>query len=80
MTKRNLQLGEELRAKQPFGSNSQGLDRLLTIDQLVKLGGPCRAKLYDEIKLGRLRAIKFGRSTRIIESDWIAYLKSAPTL
>jgi hypothetical protein len=57
-----------------------GLERLFTIDQIVQLGGPCRAKLYADIKLKRLRAIKFGRSTRITESDWSAYLKAAPTL
>jgi excisionase family DNA binding protein len=57
-----------------------GLERLLTIDQIAQLGGPCRAKLYGDIKAGRLRAIKFGRSTRITESAYRAYLDSAPSL
>jgi hypothetical protein len=56
------------------------LERLFTIDQIAQLGGPCRSKLYQDIKLGRLKALKFGRATRITESAWAAYLKSAPTL
>ena len=57
-----------------------GLERLFTIDQIAQLGGPCRAKLYNDIKTGHLRAIKFGRCTRITESAYRAYLESAPTL
>jgi excisionase family DNA binding protein len=57
-----------------------GLERLFTVGQIAQLGGPCRAKLYDDIKLGRLRAIKFGRSTRISESAYRAYVESAPAL
>jgi excisionase family DNA binding protein len=56
------------------------LERLFTVDQVAQLGGPCRSKLYQDIKLGRLKALKFGRATRITESAWAAYLKSAPTL
>lgn len=57
-----------------------GLERLFTIDQIVRLGGPCRAKLYDDIKAGRLKAKKFGRSTRITEGAYRAYVASAPSL
>jgi excisionase family DNA binding protein len=57
-----------------------GLERLFTIDQIARLGGPCRPKLYLDIKAGRLKAIKFGRSTRITESAYRAYLESAPPL
>jgi excisionase family DNA binding protein len=52
----------------------------LTIDQAAKAGGPRRAKLYDEIKKGRLRAIKIGRSTRILVDDFQKYLKSLPAI
>jgi hypothetical protein len=55
-----------------------GLERLYTIDQVVRAGGPCRAKLYTDIKAGRLKAIKFGRSTRITESAYRAYVEAAP--
>jgi hypothetical protein len=58
----------------------RGLERLYTIDQIVRAGGPCRAKLYMDIKAGRLKAIKFGRSTRITESSYRAYIEAAPVL
>jgi len=57
-----------------------GLERLFTIDQIVRAGGPCRAKLYVDIKEGRLKAKKFGRSTRITESAYRAYVDGAPDL
>jgi excisionase family DNA binding protein len=70
----------ERRARQSSATPPVGLERLFTVDQIAQLGGPCRAKLYDDIKLGRLRAIKFGRSTRISESAYRAYVESAPAL
>jgi hypothetical protein len=54
-----------------------GLERLYTIDQIAQMGGPRRAKLYSDIKLGRLKTMKFGRSTRISESAWRNYLELA---
>jgi excisionase family DNA binding protein len=57
-----------------------GLERAFTVDQIAQTGVACRAKLYNDIKAGRLKAIKFGRSTRITESAYRAYLESAPTL
>lgn len=52
----------------------------VTIDEAAKLGGPKRAKLYEEISAGRLRAVKVGRSTRILISDFQAYLTSLPAI
>jgi excisionase family DNA binding protein len=49
-----------------------------TIEECAKSGVAKRAKLYDEIKKGRLRAVKNGRLTRILVSDWEAYLASLP--
>ena len=57
-----------------------GLERLFTVEQIVQLGARSRASLYLDIKAGRLKARKFGRSTRIAESDYRAYVESAPTL
>jgi hypothetical protein len=59
------------------GSNPIGLERLFTIDQIAQMGGPRRAKLYSDIKRGRLKTMKFGRSTRISESAWRNYLELA---
>ena len=58
----------------------EGPERLYTVDQLALLGGPCRAKLYEDIKAGLLKARKFGRSTRITGTEWLRYIESAPTL
>jgi excisionase family DNA binding protein len=52
----------------------------ITVDEAAKLGGPRRAKLYEEIRAGRLRAVKAGRCTRILISDYRAYLASLPAI
>lgn len=54
-----------------------GLERLFTINQIAQLGGPRRAKLYGDIKSGRLKVVKFGRSTRVSESSYRSYLEAA---
>jgi excisionase family DNA binding protein len=48
----------------------------LTIAQAAKLGGPCRSAIYEDIRSGRLRAVKRGRSTRILFDDFREYLAS----
>lgn len=65
--------------RQPNTTERQpiGLERLFTIDQIAQMGGPRRAKLYNDIKAGRLKVLKFGRSTRISESAWKKYLELA---
>lgn len=50
----------------------------LTVAQAAQLGGPCRSAIYQDIRTGRLRAIKRGRSTRILMDDFKAYLASFP--
>ena len=52
----------------------------ITIDEASKAGGPKRAKLYEDIRLGRLRAVKFGRSTKILITDFQKYLATAPAI
>lgn len=52
----------------------------LTISQAAKLGGPCRSALYQDIRTGRLRAVKRGRSTRILLEDFKKYLASLPSI
>jgi excisionase family DNA binding protein len=52
----------------------------LTIDEATRAGGPRRAKLYQEIKSGRLRAVKMGRSTRILVTDLKEYLAGLPVI
>jgi excisionase family DNA binding protein len=48
----------------------------LKISDAVKLGGPCRSVLYQDIRNGRLRAVKRGRNTRILLDDFKEYLAS----
>jgi hypothetical protein len=57
-----------------------GLERLFTVDEIAATGVGCRAKLYKDIKFGRLQAKKFGRLTRITESAYKRYLEAAPAL
>jgi excisionase family DNA binding protein len=52
----------------------------LTIDEVVEAGGPCRAKIYEEIRDGKLRAVKIGRSTRILRDDLQAYFAALPAI
>lgn len=52
----------------------------LTIAQAAELGGPCRSALYEDIKTGRLRAVKRGRSARILVNDFREYLASLPAI
>ncbi len=51
-----------------------------TIDQLRPLGGPGRAKAYEEIRKGKLRAVKSGRSTRILAVDFRQYMAELPAI
>jgi excisionase family DNA binding protein len=52
----------------------------LTISQAAELGRPCRSALYQDIRDGRLRAVKRGRSTRILVDDFRWYLANLPTM
>ena len=40
----------------------------------------CRATFYDEVKRGRLRAIKLGRKTIVMRADADAWAASLPEL
>lgn len=57
------------------------LERIaLTIPEAIAAGAPKRAKLYQEIRSGRLRARKNGRSTIILVQDLRDYLTSLPVI
>jgi excisionase family DNA binding protein len=42
--------------------------------------GICRQTFYDEIRRGRIKAVKLGKKTMILRSDAEAWAKSLPTL
>jgi hypothetical protein len=41
---------------------------------------PGKTKAYQEVREGRLRAVKCGRSTLILPQDYDRYLKSLPAI
>ena len=52
----------------------------LSIAQAVRASGVGRTTLYEEIKEGRLRAVKRGRRTLILADDLKQWLGALPTL
>ena len=52
----------------------------LTILQATELSGLCRSVIYEEIHRGRLRALKRGRSTRILINDLRKYIATLPAI
>ena len=50
----------------------------LTIDEFCKLENVSRTFVYSEIRSGRLRARKYGRSTRVLREDREEWLKRLP--
>jgi excisionase family DNA binding protein len=55
--------------------NSQ-ISQVLTIKQFVEEYGLGRTRAYAEIAAGRLKVMKFGRSTRIARADADAWLEA----
>jgi hypothetical protein len=49
------------------------------LNELVRRGFGCRTFLYNEMNAGRLRAIKMGARTLVLEPDLKAWLASKPT-
>jgi len=47
-----------------------------SVEQRAKQIGVSRAFLYGEIRRGRLILTKFGRCSRILDSDWNNYLSA----
>lgn len=59
----------------------EAMQRLaLTVSECTKVAGLGRTKIYQEIKEGRLRAVKLGRGTRILVDDLKHYLAQLPVL
>jgi excisionase family DNA binding protein len=52
--------------------------RAMSLADFSERYGPSRTKTYEEIKCGRLRAVKCGRRTLITEDDAEAWLRSLP--
>ena len=52
--------------------------RAMSISEFSERYGPGRTTIYEEIKLGRLRARKCGKRTYIAEDDAEDWLRSLP--
>jgi excisionase family DNA binding protein len=52
----------------------------LPITDAAKAAGVGRSKVFEEIRDGRLRAVKIGRSTRIRIEDLRSWLDSRPVI
>jgi excisionase family DNA binding protein len=52
--------------------------RAMSISEFSERYGPGRTTIYEEIKLGRLRARKCGKRTLITEDDAEDWLRSLP--
>lgn len=50
-----------------------------SIAELVQIGPLSRSKIYLEIGAGRLRAVKAGRRTLILRTDYEQYLANLPS-
>jgi excisionase family DNA binding protein len=59
---------------------SRDRQRAMSIDQFRTRYGVGRTTVYEEIKLGRLRARKCGKRTIITEDDAEEWLRHLPTL
>ena len=55
-----------------------GRQRAMSISEFSERYGPGRTTIYEEIKLGRLRARKCGKRTFITEDDAEDWLQSLP--
>ena len=54
------------------------MERTFRISDLVRMGPWKKAKLFKEIREGRLKAHKAGFATIVHEKDWRAYLDAMP--
>lgn len=49
-----------------------------SIPEAVQITGICRSRLYEEIGQGRLRMVKCGRRSAILEGDLRQWLNALP--
>ncbi len=62
------------------GDERQPDKRALTVDEFGEIYGPGRTTTYEEIRTGRLKALKLGRKTLIPRESADAWLAALPPL
>jgi excisionase family DNA binding protein len=70
---------QDIGPRQP-GEELSSDKRALTVDEFMAAYGPGRTTTYEEIKAGRLKALKLGRKTLIPRDSADAWLASLPPL
>jgi hypothetical protein len=71
----------EMVSKTPEVKQARGArQRVMSISEFSARYGPGRTTIYEEIKLGRLRARKCGKRTFITEDDAEDWLRSLPLI
>ena len=68
-------IDEKLRAFQSSLVKPNENEELLTIDEAAKFLGVCRTSLYNYEKLGLLKPVRVGKTTRYLKSDLLNYFK-----
>ena len=61
-----------------YDPQRQARQRAMSLAEFCERYGPSRTRTYEEIKSGRLRAIKCGKRTLVTEDDAEAWLRSLP--
>jgi excisionase family DNA binding protein len=64
----------------PASASILGARRAFSIKEFCRRFGVGRTTVYEEIKLGRLRARKIGRRTIILEDDAEEWLRRLPLM
>jgi excisionase family DNA binding protein len=64
----------------PVSTPALGAQRAFAIEIFCRRFGVGRTKVYEEIKLGRLRARKIGRRTVITDDDAEEWLRRLPVM
>jgi excisionase family DNA binding protein len=68
--------GETMRAFMDFTDNREAF----AVREFCARYGICRQTFYDEIRRGRIKAVKLGKKTMILRADAETWAKSLPTL
>ena len=64
----------------PTSARNSAAPRAFSVEQFCQRFGIGRTSVYQEIRLGRLRARKIGRRTIITEDDGEAWLQRLPVI
>ena len=70
-----MMIDEKLKAFLSNKPREKEEEKLLTIDETAEFLGICRTSLYNYEKLGLLKPVRVGKTTRYLKSDVVNYFK-----